>query len=80
MNEQEMLVWLAGLFEEPPAGITRSSLRENIPMWDSLGTLNLMAAVDEKFGLVLSEADLASFKTVGDVIDFLARHGHLKIP
>ena len=73
-----MLVWLAGIFEEPPGGITRSSRREDIPMWDSLGTLNLMAAVDEKFGLVLSEADLTSFKTVGDVIDLLARHGHLK--
>lgn len=77
MNEQEALEWLAELFEEPIAHITPETLRKDIKVWDSLGMLTLMAALDEQFGIVLTEDEIAGFKKVADVLDCLKNYGKL---
>ena len=75
MNESDVINWLAGLFNEDPASITSDTPRDAIPEWDSLGVLNLMAEMDEKFGIVLSDEDLESINGVGDVIRILKAQG-----
>lgn len=77
MNRNEALAWLAQLFEEPAAHVTEATPRESIVGWDSLGTLALMAEMDEKFDIQLSEQDVTGFVTVGDVIGLLAARGKL---
>lgn len=78
MTESEILEWLAVVFEEPAGSLTRATPREDIPAWDSVGTLSLMAELDGRFGVLLSDADLRGLSKVGDVLDVLARHGHVK--
>lgn len=75
MTEAEAVKWVAELFEEPADRITPATPRAAIPAWDSLGVLTLMAALDEKFNLVLSDADMRAMKSVGDVIAVLRQHG-----
>jgi acyl carrier protein len=78
MNKQEALEWISEVFEEAPGRIDVDTLRKDIPGWDSLGTLSLIAALDEKFDIHLSEQDIENMQKVGDVFDILRRHGALE--
>lgn len=71
------LQWLAELFEEPKASLTPDTPRAEIPAWDSLGVLTLMAALDEKFGILLSDQEMRAMTRVGDVLEVLRQHGKL---
>jgi acyl carrier protein len=77
MNDQEALAWVSEIFEEPRGRIGAKALRVDIPGWDSLGTLSLIAALDERFDIHLSEQDIESMQCVGDIFDILRRHGAL---
>jgi acyl carrier protein len=75
MGEQEALKWVCEVFEEPPGRIGEATLREEVPGWDSLGTLTLIAALDERFDIQLSEEDIEGMKRIGDILAILRRHG-----
>lgn len=77
MDRQEALNWIAEVFEEPHGRIGPASTREEVPGWDSLGTLSLIAAFDERFDIQLSEADIEGLKRVDDILGILRRHGAL---
>ena len=77
MNSQEALDWLCETFEEPPGRIGEATTREQIPGWDSLGTLSLIAALDERFDIHLSEQDIDGLKGVRDIFELLRRHDAL---
>lgn len=77
METQDALQWIAEVFEESPGRIGEGTLREQIPGWDSLGTLSLIAGLDERFDIQLSEQDIESLKGVADLLDLLRRHGAL---
>lgn len=78
MNLQDALAWISEVFEESPGRITPSTARKEIPGWDSLGTLSLIAALDERFDIHLSEQDIEALQSVNDVFDVLRRHGALE--
>jgi acyl carrier protein len=78
MTRDDVLVWLAGLFDEPAANVRPSTTRDQLANWDSMGTLTLMADLDEKFDIRLAENDVQSLASVQDVIDLLARQGKLQ--
>ena len=74
MNSQAALDWISETFEEPPGRIGLGTVREEIPGWDSLGTLSLIAALDERFDIHLSEQDIESLQSVKDILELLRRH------
>jgi acyl carrier protein len=74
MNSQEALDWVSETFEEPPGRIGVGTMREEIPGWDSLGTLSLIAALDERFDIHLSEQDIEALRSVKDILSLLQRH------
>ncbi len=69
--------WIAELFEQSPDHLRPESLRDDIPSWDSLGTLTLMADLDEKFGIMLSDTELRDMTKVEDILIVLRREGKL---
>jgi len=77
MTQDDAIKWIAELFEETVDRITPETKRDDIPGWDSLGILNLMAGLDEGFGILLSEAEISKLHKVGDVLDILNQHGKL---
>jgi len=77
MKRDEAVAWLAGMFEEPADKVSEATARDSIYGWDSLGTLTLMAEMDEKFDIQLSEQDVTGFASIGDVVELLARRGKL---
>jgi len=74
MSTEEILEWLSELFNEPKGSISLETLREDIPEWDSLGALTLMAEMDEKFGVVLSNSELDSLSAVSDIMEVLRKN------
>jgi len=78
MDLTQALQWIAEIFEEPAENITLDTNREDIKGWDSLGVLTLMAALDEGFGIQLSEDELLEMRTVKDILELFRRHGHLQ--
>ena len=77
MSEEQALDWLATLFQEPREKITADTPRDAIPAWDSLGVLMLMAELDEKFNLLLSDQDMRGLNKVGDLMSLLRERGKL---
>jgi acyl carrier protein len=77
ITQEQALDWLAGVFNEPRANLTPETPRDAIASWDSLGVLTLMAEMDEKFDLVLSDEEMRALTTVGDVLDLLRARGKL---
>jgi acyl carrier protein len=78
MNTKDALAWVAEVFEASPSRIVETTLRNEIPGWDSLGTLSLIAGLDERFDIHLSEQDIEGMKSVTDLLEILRRHSALE--
>jgi len=66
-DTKDFLSWCGNLFDEPVDHLTMETPREDIPGWDSMGTLLLMADLDEVHGIQLSEEELNDLRTLGDI-------------
>lgn len=77
MTQDEAIEWVAKVFESSHGQLTPDTHRDNVPAWDSLGVLTLMASLDSEFGIVLTDDDVQAIKTVGDILDIMQRHGKL---
>ncbi len=77
MTQREAVEWIAELFEVSPQELTPDTPRNNIPAWDSLGTLTLMASLDGDLGIVLSDEEVQTIKGVGDILEVMRRNGKL---
>jgi acyl carrier protein len=78
MKLDEALAWVAELFEESRERIQAATPRADVPAWDSLGQLVLMSALDQRFGIRLSQDELASLRTIQDILTILDKHGRLQ--
>lgn len=77
LSPDEALDWLSELFGETDKQIIPETKREDVPSWDSLGDLMLMADLDKKFQIVLSDSDLQAMTKIADVLDYLRKNGNL---
>ena len=77
MTQTEAVAWIERVFETAPDQLTPDTHRDNVPAWDSLGVLTLLAGLDSAFGIVLTDEDIQAVKTVGDILDVMRRHGTL---
>ena len=77
MTRDEALAWLEGVFEQPQGSLRPETPRDEIGTWDSLGVLTLMADLDEKFDIQVTEKEMAAMKRVQDLLDLLNQRGKL---
>jgi acyl carrier protein len=77
MTTQEATRWIAGLFQESADSIAPETPRDAVAAWDSLGELTLMADMDEKFSIVLTDTQLKAMTKVGDILQVLRENGKL---
>ena len=55
--------------------ITPATSRHDVPKWDSLQHMALVAAIEQSFGVSLSMDEMVEMHTVGDICNILDRHG-----
>ena len=77
MTLEEALILIADIFEEPIGNIKPETLRKDIPAWDSLGMLSLMATLDENFDIVLADEEIQNLREVNDILEVLRLKGLL---
>lgn len=77
MTEADVIQWLEIVFNEDPGVLSVDTPRDDVPEWDSLGTLNLMADMDKKFSIVLTDDELEAMNNIGDILLVLRKHGKL---
>ena len=71
----EFLAWCGNVFDEPVENLSLETPREEISGWDSMGTLLLMADLDEIHDIQLSEDELTQLKTLGDIAALIDARG-----
>lgn len=54
-----------------PAEVTEASSGDTIEGWDSLSHVRLIVAVERKFGLRFSNAEIEGLASVGDLVDLI---------
>lgn len=57
------------VFDDSELTVTRSTTSNDIDEWDSLTHMNLVVAVELKFGVKFALGELQSLKNVGDLVD-----------
>lgn len=65
------------VFETEALVVTRTTDAQSVDGWDSLAHVNLIAAVEEAFGVRFALGELEDLRNVGDMVDLIARKtGH----
>ena len=65
----------AKVFAIPEEAVNDSLALRDIPSWDSMSHMMLIARVEEDFSVELSGDEIADFRSVGDVREALERRG-----
>lgn len=77
MTEQEIFDAVQDIFrdnfDDESLEITRTTSAEDIEDWDSLEQINLLTAMEKKFGLKFKLDDVRGLANVGDLLDLIAR-------
>ncbi len=61
------------VFDDTTLVIKRETTADDIDDWDSLSHLNLVIAVEMKFGIKFALGELQSLKNVGDMADLVEK-------
>ena len=65
----------SALFETEEAAFDYNTSPDTLEKWDSLAQLNIIAAIEEEFDIVIppaSQIDMLTFELIGDVVQELA--------
>lgn len=54
--------------------LTDATTARDVPTWDSVAHISLMVSIESEFGVRFTDDQLTSFRTVGELRDFLDRH------
>jgi acyl carrier protein len=75
MNIQSVLQEVfQDVFDDPSIVITRATTASDVEAWDSFNHVRLIVAVEEKFKIGLSTAEVADLRNVGELIDLIGSH------
>ena len=55
--------------------LTHDTVRQDVPTWDSLQHMALVAAIEQTFGISLSMDEMIEIRSVKDICQILDRHG-----
>ena len=61
------------VFDDDSLVVTRATSAKDIEEWDSLSHLNLVMAVEQRFGIKIALGELRSLKNVGEMSDLIAK-------
>lgn len=76
MDGRDFLSLLEDLFEVEQGVIDLDTPLLQIPGWDSLTFVGLIARIDEEFGVTLGPQSVLRCKTIADLLDYVERDLH----
>lgn len=60
------------VFDDEDITVTDNTTANDIEDWDSLEHINLVVAVEKKFGMKFSMGEVTSMKNVGEMVDIIS--------
>ena len=63
------------IFDDESIKISDSTSAADIEDWDSLEHINLIAAVEEEFGMKFKMKEVSGMKNVGEMLDIICERG-----
>jgi acyl carrier protein len=57
------------VFDDDEIHVTSETTADDIEDWDSLEHINLVVAVETKFGIKFNMSEVVKFKNVGEMVD-----------
>lgn len=77
MNKDQILEAVQTIFrdnfDDDTLVITPATTAQDIEDWDSLEQINLLTAMEKKFGIKFKLEDVRNLNNVGDILDLIAR-------
>lgn len=67
IDQDKFLKWCSDLFDEPVENLSLDTPRSDIEGWDSMGSLLLIADLDEIYGIEIGEEGILKLKTLADL-------------
>lgn len=61
------------VLDVPNLELTRASNAQNVEGWDSLAHINLVLAVEKRYGIKFALGELGDLQNVGEMVDLIAR-------
>lgn len=74
-NQDKLLKAAATVFGVDPTLLNDDSSQENVPRWDSLAMVNLVAELEAAFEVQFDIMDIADFHNIGIIKSILAEKG-----
>lgn len=62
-------------FDDETIELTDATSANDVEDWDSLEQINLLTAIERKYGLKFNLADVRGLANIGDMVDLLERLG-----
>jgi acyl carrier protein len=75
VDTKRALQWLTEIFAVKNRTVTIDDTRESLAEWDSLGSLLLLAALEEEHNIVISADELEAMKAVRQICELLETNG-----
>lgn len=79
MVDQKTITRVRDIFRDvmdsPDITLDKDLTREQVQEWDSLNHINLVAAIESDFNILMDEDEIMGVHTVGDIYSILERHG-----
>ncbi len=76
MKKLELYLMLDDIVDQDPGNIQGNDDLVDLEGWDSLAVMTFIAAVDENFNIILEPRELASCKTIADLMTLV--NGHIE--
>lgn len=71
MTNAEKIAMLEDMMEMPGGSLKEETTLKEVDVWDSMAALSLIVLCDEQFGKKLSGEQIAKFKNIKDILDFM---------
>ena len=59
------------VFDDPSVTVDDSTTSDDVDGWDSLEHINLIAAIEQEFGVKFNMGQVVSMKNVGEMVDII---------
>ena len=59
------------VFEDPLLRLSPETTADDVPNWDSFNHLNIVVAVEQRFGVRFRTSEIEALKNVGDFVEMI---------
>lgn len=75
MTRREALERIGEMLEIPPQELKEDLTPAHVAAWDSMGHINILAFLDDEFGICLSAEEMDNVNSLRSVLDIIHERG-----